>query len=690
MNLIPVSIIAIILALITGCATPTYNPEAIGAWEIRAHLAWESMSDGSPDKLDTRQLKRAFAQNGMSTPDSVTFVVYPKVGGSISADNITISVRTAGTESLPVEQFELHSIHVGSALRVTVKKLDPDTLYNLDIKLPETQSFELSTRTAPLSINSSSASIVLLSCNEPWSRAGEDLVDDKMEHPRVALSTANALRLLDLRANGKLPVVIDGKESARPSFLLGLGDQAYVDAEAARKGSLAIFGGKRSDELRIDISEPEDWTSVLDTVYRMHFLVPTLDRALKALPNAMVWDDHEIRDGWGSQGDEGKVIPGTDNLMWSDYYTKARKKASEFEVARNLLAGGLSVDGFLDDKDREMDTTLDWGPRIKVFMMDTRSERKTSLKSIRNDTSAEQPLASREQFDRLKSWLGEGAACSEQPSVFIVGTPVPLSLDREQSLPGRLSDFLAGLIDYRHETSDDVIDGWGWRGHTESRKELLESLKNHSRKCNNDRIVIVSGDVHESGLYALTDKDNGNAVYAYEIISSGIGTLIGKQGIINKAQISTSGTTTVEGFSQVGRIAGGASFAELFVDLDLNNPPSLKVLFYSTTGADDKQALKNTLVNAAPWVERQRVWSTGSTRVKNLFEGNRIKFVTTGNLALQLDYGIQPPPLPHSLGTNYGLTSAAIRCEVPGSNALNSYAIDWSTLMDKDELGKCW
>jgi len=687
MKIMPIVFVAMFPTLMTGCgALPSKEeaaskPETIDDWQERAEGAWSSMSDGA-DKLKTEGLYRALVQNGMSTEDSITFVVYPKkLGSDYASSDLTISVRTSNTESTPVAPSDLSIVHVGRALRVTVKNLVADTVYTVDVELPDGESGALSTRTAPLASRSSTASMILLSCNEPWSRAGEDRGDEALEYPRVAPSTANALRLLDLRASGKLPVVIDGKESEQPSFLLGLGDQVYVDAEATRTGSLALFGGKRSNELRIEVGGPEDWGPVLETIYRMHLLVPTLDRALRSLPTAMVWDDHEIRDGWGSQGDENDEIPAKAGLKWADYFAAARKKAWEFEAARNPLAGGNRIDGFDANPAREIDTTFDWGPRIKVFMMDTRTVRETTEASIRRESSEEQPLASSGQFDRLDRWLG--GKCATDPRLYVLGVPVPLTLDRERSwVSRRLADL--ERFGYRTELSDDVIDGWGWRGHQKARDNLINKLKEHANRCPKDRIVVVSGDVHESGLHALYD-DNG--VYAYEIISSGVGTLIGKQKLINKAQISTAGTKIIKGVTQVGRIAGGASFAELFVDLESGTSPSLRVLFYSSTGASDDQVLKSTLVNAAPWVERQRVWSTGSTSVADLFKGGRNRFVTARNFALELDYDI-PPPGRKPQGTNYGLTSAAMRCEVPNSNVLNSFATNWITVMDG--LGHCW
>ena len=680
--------VAIFPTLLAGCGAMTGNqesaagPESTVNWQGRAKAAWSSMSDGL-HKLTDADLDRALVQNGMSTDHSITFVVYPpkniKDKPDFTAKDLMVSVRKPNTESKPVAKSDLVIVKVGRAFRVTVENLVADTAYTVDVVPKGEKKFILRTRTAPGASRSTTASIILLSCNEPWSRDGEEQVDKKNEYPRVAPSTANALRLLDLRASGKLPVVIDGKESGKPSFLLGLGDQVYVDAEPTHRGSLALFGDDRSDKLRIDVGGPKEWGPVLETVYRMHLLIPTFDRALRSLPTAMVWDDHEIRDGWGSQGDETGEIRTKPKLTWAEYFAAAREKAWEFEVTRNPDAGGKPLDRDTDpksDSKREMDTSFDWGPRIKVFMMDTRTARKTTKASIQNESQTEQPMASSMQLDRLDRWLDK---CGDKPSVYVLGVPVALTMDREHSFFSSLSTEITP------ELSDDIIDGWGWRGHAKTRQQLIAAMKRHARQCPKDRIVVVSGDVHESGLHALLDNDNH--VYAYEIISSGVGTLIGKQSGVNKAQISTSGTTISEGVTQVGRIAGGASFAELFVDMDGDCSPKLRVLFYSTTGASDDQRLKSTLVNAAPWVEKQRVWSTGSTSVADLFEGNRSRFVTTGNFALQLDYGI-PPPAQKPRGTNYGLTSAAMRCEVPNSNVLNTFATNWISIMDN--LGHCW
>ena len=709
MKIMPIVCVAIFPMLVTGCGTlsskeeTASGPEATVDWQKRAEAAWSSMADGDgADKLNSDHLNRALVQNGMSTDHSITFIVYPqKEDSDYASKDLAVSVRTSNTDSKPIADPDTHIVHVGRALRVTVGKLYAATDYTVNVELKGREIGSLRTQTAPKDSSSTTASIILLSCNEPWSR-----YDKKHNYPRVAPSTANALRLLDLRASGKLPVVIDGKPSERPSFLLGLGDQVYVDAEPKNDASLALFGGDRSNKLRIRVDGHEDWNSVLETIYRMHLLVPTFDRALKSLPTAMVWDDHEIRDGWGSQGDEAGEIPNTHDtpkkpgLKWMEYFAEARKKAWEFEVSRNPNAGAeqihrIDVNAYPKNK-REMDTAFDWGPRIKVFMMDTRTARETTEASIKSWSPAEQPLVSGKQFARLDDWLKK---CGGEPSVFVLGVPVPLTMDRESSWTSRGLALLERLGVYRGELSDDIIDGWVWRGHTDARKRLISAIKTHAKSCPKDRIVVVSGDVHESGLHALVEKDIG--VYAYEIISSGVGTLIGKltrigkHKLINKAQISTVGTTIDKEVIQVGRIAGGASFAELFVDLDSDSPPKLRVLFYSTTGASDNQVLKSTLVNAAPWVERQRVWSTGGTSVKDLFNGNRNRFVTAGNFAIQLDYdGISPPKDHKGKGTNYGLTSAAMRCEVPNSNVFNTYATNWVTIMDKnkdtDKLGHCW
>lgn len=632
-----------LLMFCASCGSDHRAPEALDSWWGRSEDAWTSMKDGNQD---VPSLDGVFVQNGMSTAHEATFLVFPKLNdGSWKGPGWPEGVRIKVAPEAPPPKC----IRLGQVFRCQLTGLNPRTSYTVEVG----DETAIRLTTAPEG-EQPPTSVVLISCNEPWSRPAEE-EDDRQEsrekrHPQVAISSANALRLLDLRATGRLPVKIGQETWDRPSFLLGLGDQAYVDAEPDQPGSLALFGGERSDQLLVDVGSPDEWEKVLDRIYRMHFFVPTLHRALQNLPVAMVWDDHEIRDGWGSQGDEekGKIqrwdpagekaVP--TGFSWKDYFDQARGKAMEFEFARNP---GETV--------KVERAAFDWGPRVKVFLMETRSDRK----SARN---LPKPVFSDQQGTKVKEWL---AQCGAEPSVFLLGVPVPLTFNHENWR----ADIKSG-----GELKDDMQDGWWWPPHSGQREFLLKAIGEHAARCPKDRIVVVSGDVHESGLYGLLD-DRGH-IAAYEVVSSGISTLIDGAG----GQGSTFGTYMDPRIRQIGRLAQGASFAELLMNFPDDAPPEVTALFFSTSGASDcNQSLNETLVNAAPALA-DKPWTLADRTPTSRLWTSGIRYPDRDKVALLLEYGIPPP----ATSTNYGLTSRSIRCETE-VDVMDTFATNWQSLM---------
>jgi hypothetical protein len=285
--------------------------------------------------------------------------------------------------------------------------------------------------------------------------------------------------------------------------------------------------------------------------------------------------------------------------------------------------------------------------------MDTRSQRRSS------GQAGQQPMFSPEQGARVETWLSE---CGRRPSVFLLGLPVPISLSRENMQSSLFQSV-------RDEAIDDMRDEWWWPGHAEQREYILRLIRTHARKCLRDRVVVVSGDVHESGLYAILDSTD--RIAAYEVVSSGIATLTESFA----GQATVFGTYTKNGIRQVGRIAKGASFAELLMKFPEDNPPEVTTLFYATTGARDwDQALRNNLVNAAPELAGKPWELTERTRTSSLWENHCVNFPDTDKVALQLDYGVEA-----GKSMNYGLSSRVVRCETQ-INVYKNYATDWQFL----------
>ncbi len=73
-----------------------------------------------------------------------------------------------------------------------------------------------------------------------------------------------------------------------PAFLLGLGDQVYAD-DAWRPGKSAL---KRMT--------PTAREQLYRDIYQDYLGIPEVQDVYSRCPSFLMWDDHEIRDGWGS------------------------------------------------------------------------------------------------------------------------------------------------------------------------------------------------------------------------------------------------------------------------------------------------------------------------------------------------------------------------------------------------------
>jgi alkaline phosphatase D len=113
----------------------------------------------------------------------------------------------------------------------------------------------------------------LYSCNDPYK-------DDAGPQPWKHLCAA----LADRRAD----------------FVIGGGDQVYVDCSRTdiwkwlknRKADFrTLSDGQRLNRMK----------SLYQDVYRGYWGFPFIQQVFRSYPNYMIWDDHEIMDGWGSR-----------------------------------------------------------------------------------------------------------------------------------------------------------------------------------------------------------------------------------------------------------------------------------------------------------------------------------------------------------------------------------------------------
>ncbi len=539
--------------------------------EDRYRAVWLSMDV----KADARP-ERELLQLGVPTPSSLVLWHLPERGQHGTATVLLDGAPPGAgclTRSAPAP-WPSPSPNPTSEMPQLPERIELGCLTSSSVHQVHIGSVTLTAKTAPDANNEEPFSFLAWSCNNPYSNRSGALTFE--------LNKINSLGLLRARAQGE--IAPDGLPH-QPSFQLALGDQIYVDGDnevrdAAHTLSLFVGDGSRSR------FAPADTPRLLDTIYRYHFAIPPLDAALGATPAAMVWDDHDIRDGWGSHGDECKGD-------WPQYFQAARQAFVAYQGQRNPTRE-------IDPASEDLDVLFRWGKTTSTFSIDGRTNRKFESHTIISPT----------QFERLCLWLGEPRNCAEQPlqalseapgakndepHLYVLGSPSPIAtVDKGLTkwvgaCNSTNSNVLLG------EGSDDVRDTWFCN--RDDQRKLLTLLASHFVRHPKQRLIVVSGDVHWSGITSLQYLDparNQVVQFGHEVISSGLTNDHVKT--FGERRGAWEGGYLVENegrqiYSEVhGSIVGSPSFAEVVVQPGAGTL-DLSVLFYpsrvSTRGGEN-------------------------------------------------------------------------------------------------------
>lgn len=511
-----------------------------------------------PNPWPNSPANRALVQLGLPSPTALTLWLAPERGG-----------RLEPRVSLPqYPQVVPRFVSAGSTgpQRVELSGLTPSTTYAIDVATTASGPTQrLTATTAPAATDTGEFSFLATSCFAPYddpatfAQAAFEwrfrLHGNKGKPPHITQRTAHALRLLQQRANASAP--------QKPAFWLGLGDQVYVDT--GKDAGQAMLTGTKANEKRY---APAELPQFFETIYRAYFSLEPYASALQALPTAMIWDDHEIRDGWGSHGDE------ENSDEWRQHLEVARDYFVGWQASRNPPAPGAvaTTEGYAEaarvgtspTKSSEFDFGFDWGSQTTFFIMDLRSQRDT----------LQGQAGSEAQIERLKAWF---ASRDDSPTLWVLGSPLPLSLSK------RVADTLQRWLICRRK--DDMRDAWSSAPLTKQREEILKTIADHFHAHRSHRLLILSGDVHFSELLELSDERDRNRVYGHEIVSSGLAQTYFKfmRCKSQKKALLSPGLSAVG----LGRFHGPC-FAEIFVKPKVGAAPDVEVTFHAAVDCSGK------------------------------------------------------------------------------------------------------
>ena len=279
------------------------------------------------------------------------------------------------------------------------------------------------------------------------------------------------------------------------------GDQCYSDGVK----TLDIWKNlnrlmRDEGEILPDLASMRSW---FRDIYRGYWGFESVQRVFESFPTYMIWDDHEIGDGWGSHylnSDDDTVcglLPDLDEKglgadqgreLMQRMFQAAKQTYAEYQHSHN------------PPTDAEV---YDYSFRrggCDFYVLDGRGQRDIERNEFR--------ILGREQFNRFAGWAD--ALDPEKTRFVFVVSAVPV-LHTRASIAQR--DELAEIV----HLGDDVRDSWEHSLHDDERKAFMEVLFKTAKKGIN--VAILSGDVHVSAVYSI-ENDDGCTIY--QLTSSAI------------------------------------------------------------------------------------------------------------------------------------------------------------------------
>jgi len=225
---------------------------------------------------------------------------------------------------------------------------------------------------------------------------------------------------------------------------------------------------------------------------------------MASIPSVMMWDDHDIFDGWGSYPFEQhncEVYQGIFNIA------KAYFKLFQLQTVDALPRATLPDQDVFNQAYRIGD--------LGVMVLDMRSERMPHNPQDEHGNLLPDQVMSEKSWNAVYKWLD----AQHEMSHLLVMSSIPVvhpSMD--------LLEKMLGFIPGQQELEDDLRDHWRSKPHMQERLRMIQRLFRLSadKKC---RVTILSGDVHVAAVGVLQSDRNDvppNASVINQLTSSGI------------------------------------------------------------------------------------------------------------------------------------------------------------------------
>jgi hypothetical protein len=346
-------------------------------------------------------------------------------------------------------------------------------------------------------------------------------------------------------------------DSAQPSFIVMMGDQVYLDEDPPD-----IF----ADHFDSDLTARR---RAMADKYRLNWSRDPVRRILANVPTYMMWDDHDIRDGWGSVASDSPTLAAL-HPRGAEIF---RKSVAFFEDARDVFwhFQGCRNPSPLDSADPALPNYIA-GPiprgvrlgmpfvfrcgRLVVMVLDSRGERDVFrenhpilgtrqwtfidevLTRLPPDVDAlaivtPTPVASQDPDGQTQRLMGartddiEAFKRGDEDELFHPRSTTDVSdLGKAiiSSHIARLTGRQPNLGDFKVSAIDEARDQWSHRASRPEQRALLQkafAARFANRTAAAGRgLIFLSGDIHIGCTYDVTcARPKGEAL---SLTSSGI------------------------------------------------------------------------------------------------------------------------------------------------------------------------
>ena len=411
---------------------------------------------------------------------------------ALSAAPLALEDAAARLPGMRREDFEVADYAADTTRVVDLEGLDPDTRYGYVLYARDRERMMLGHnrlrrfRTPPAESERRAFQLALFSCNMPYSVHG--LFARRTE--------ASSLDMWDF-----LGATLQRHEDEVDLVIAG-GDQCYSDGVKTLDIWRHLNRTMRKEDDRL-LPDEDAMRSWYRDVYRGYWGFESVQRVFDGFPTYMIWDDHEIGDGWGShylredgaQDGLRRMLPDLDErgLTYEEGLELMRRM---FHAARHTY-----VEYQHSHNPPTADGVLDYAFRrggCAFYVLDGRGARDIERESYR--------ILGREQFERFAEWA-RALTPEETPFAFVTSA-VPVLHTRAALV--QADEHLGGL-------GDDLRDSWEHELHKTEREALMAVLFEAAAKGIN--VSVLSGDVHVSAVFAIED-DRGHRIY--QLTSSAI------------------------------------------------------------------------------------------------------------------------------------------------------------------------